>query len=258
MRRRHHYATTGNRAFLSVTVETPGDALVFTRDPAAGPTTSQPTRRLLMGDIARLGESEVELCVEVIGSAPIERLDLWDGLDHLETIRPYAAAELGARVRLLYEGAEYRGRARTTIWDGELSLEGNRIVRAEIINNWNLERGIERQSVDRVRWKAVTTGNYGGIDLWLAEAHAGRLCFTTTPVAGAIAIAEIGIDERVFPAGGLERAIKLHRLPTQLSRRHLALKRRLPLRGKGDTRLFVRVQQEDGHRIWSSPIYLSR
>ena len=258
MRRRHHYATTGNRAFLSVTVESSGDAEVFARDPAAGPTTSQPTRRLLMGDIGRIAESEVELCVEVIGSAPIERLDLWDGLDHLETIRPYAAAELGARVRLLYEGAEYRGRARTTVWDGELSLDGNGIVRAEIINNWNLERGIERQSADHVRWKAVTTGNYGGIDLWLAEAHAGRLSFTTAPVAGAIAIAEIGIDERVFPAGGLERAIKLHRLPTQLSRRHLALKRKLPLRRKGDTRLFVRVQQEDGHRIWSSPIYLSR
>ena len=26
----------------------------------------------------------------------------------------------------------------------------------------------------------------------------------------------------------------------------------------GDTRLYVRVQQEDGHRMWSSPIYLFR
>jgi hypothetical protein len=256
MRRRHHYATTGNRAYLSVVAETPGDAEVFARDPAAGPTSSQATRRLLMGDIARVRDKEVELSVEVIGSAPIERLDIWDGLDHLQTIRPYGAAELGARVRLLYEGAEYRGRARTTVWDGALSLDGNSIVAAEMINNWNLERGISSQSADRISWKAVTTGNYGGLDLWLAQPQAGRLAFTTAPISGEIAIAELGVDERVFPAGGLERAIKLQRLPARLSARRLSLKRKLAVRRGGDTRFFVRVQQEDGHRIWSSPIYL--
>jgi hypothetical protein len=30
------------------------------------------------------------------------------------------------------------------------------------------------------------------------------------------------------------------------------------VRAKGDTRLYVRVQQEDGHRMWSSPVYLFR
>jgi hypothetical protein len=47
-------------------------------------------------------------------------------------------------------------------------------------------------------------------------------------------------------------------LPVTLNRRHLLLQRRLPVRGNGDTRPFVRVQQEDGHRLWSSPIYLFR
>jgi Protein of unknown function (DUF3604) len=256
MRRRRHYATTGNRAYLSVVVETPEEAKVFARDPAAGPTSWEATRRLLMGDIAHVRGKEVELCVEVIGSAPLERLDIWDGLDHLETIRPYGEAALGARVRLLYEGAEYRGRARTTVWDGALSLDGNSIVRAEMLNHWNLERGIQSRSAERISWQAVTTGNYGGLDLWLAQPQAGRLSFTTAPIAGEIAIAELGLDERVFPAGGLERAIKLQRLPARLSARHLVVKRKLPVRTDGDTRLFVRVQQEDGHRIWSSPIYL--
>jgi hypothetical protein len=27
---------------------------------------------------------------------------------------------------------------------------------------------------------------------------------------------------------------------------------------QGDTRLFVRITQEDGHRAWSSPVYLFR
>lgn len=211
-----------------------------------------------MGDIARVRDGEVTLTVEVIGSAAIERLDLWNGLEHLETIRPYGEAELGARIRLIWQGAEYRGRARTTTWDGSLSIDGNAIVRAAVINNWNLERGIVSQGPDRLSWKAVTTGNYGGLDLWLEKPDAGRLRFRTAPVTGELAIAELGMAERVFAAGGLERAIKLHRLPVRLDRRHLMLQRKLPVRGNGDTRPFVRVQQEDGHRMWSSPIYLFR
>jgi Protein of unknown function (DUF3604) len=256
MRRRRHYATTGNRAFLSVLVKTPADAEVFDRDPAAGTTRSTPARRLLMGDIARVASDEVELAVEVIGSAPIERLDIWDGLDHLETIRPYGEAELGQRVRLLYEGAEYRGRARTTTWDGALRIEDNSILRAAVINNWNLERGIQSQDADGLTWKAVTTGNYGGIDLWLNAPLVGHLKFKTAPIAGEVAIAELGQTERIFAAGGLQRAVKLYRLPNVMTERRLLLERKLRLRPQGDTRLFVRVQQEDGHRMWSSPIYL--
>ena len=98
-----------------------------------------------MGDIARVADGEAELAIEVVGSAPIERLDIWDGLDLIETVRPYGAADLGARVRLVYEGAEYRGRARTTTWDGSLTVEGTKILRTAVINNWNLDRGIQAQ-----------------------------------------------------------------------------------------------------------------
>ena len=124
MRRRRHYATTGNRALLDVAVTTAAPAEVFLRDPAAGPATSEKAQRLLMGDIAKVTDGEVELAIEVIGSAPIERLDIYDGLDLIETVRPYGAGDLGRRVRLVYEGAEYRGRARTTTWDGSLEHRG--------------------------------------------------------------------------------------------------------------------------------------
>jgi len=258
MRRRRHYATTGNRACLSVSVRTLEDAELCERDPAAGATPSTPTRRLIMGDIARVKGAEVELTVEVIGSAPIERLDLWDGLEHLETIRPYAESELGARVRLVWEGAEYRGRARATTWDGSLSIEGNRICRTAVFNNWNLDRGMQSQSDEAISWTAVTTGNYGGIDLWLEAPLAGRLAFQTAPVSGEVMIGALAVAEHIFAAGGLQRAIKLQRLPVSLSQRRLLVQRRLPLRHVGDTRLYVRVQQEDGHRMWSSPIYLIR
>ena len=67
--------------------------------------------------------------VEVIGTAPIERLDVLHGTQLVKTVRPYSAADLGRRVRVLWQGAEYRGRGRETIWQGQLTLTGNRFSR---------------------------------------------------------------------------------------------------------------------------------
>jgi hypothetical protein len=257
MRRRRHYATTGNRAFVSVAAELATDATVFERDPVLGPSREERSRRLIMGDIARIADSEVRFVVDVAGSAPIERLDIFDGLALMETVRPYSAAQLGNRIRLTYGGAEYRGRARTTTWDGTLTIEGNRILRTAIINNWNLDRGIQEESANRVTWKAVTTGNYGAIDLWL-EGAAGTLAFKTAPISGQVPIGDLGVEPCTFEAGGLDRAIRLQRLPHSMTEHRLSLRRKLALRPSGDTRLYIRVQQDDGHRIWTSPIYLFR
>jgi hypothetical protein len=257
MRRRHHYATTGNRMFLSVSVHTPCDAALFLRDPAAfDGAETQSTRHLIIGDIGRIDADDVEIAVEVDASAPIERIDVFDGLELIETIRPYGERDLGARVRLIYEGAEYRGRARTTVWDGELTIEGNEIVRAEMFNNWNLDRGITRRTPASVTWKAVTTGNFGGIDLWLANGTDGSIAFETRHCSGCRAVDTLCLHDHVFSAGGLERAVKLSRLPEKMSTTHMRFSRRVPMQLTGDTRLFVRVTQEDGHRAWSSPIYL--
>ena len=197
------------------------------------------------------------LAAGVAGSAPIERLDLYDGLETLETIRPYEVKQLGRRVRLVYEGAEYRGRARTTIWDGSIEIAGNRILRAAVINNWNLDRGIQEQTESTVRFKAVTTGNYGAIDLWLAE-EGGTLRFKTVPVSGEVEVTSLGVEPRVFKAGGLDRAVSVQRLPETMTTSRLTLKRPIKLRREGDTRLYIRMQQEDGHRLWTSPVYLFR
>jgi hypothetical protein len=161
-------------------------------------------------------------------------------------------------VRLTYAGAEYRGRARTTVWDGSLTISGNAITDARMFNNWNIDRGIRGQTAEGLSWKAVTTGNYGGIDLWLKEAGAGKISFETKHCSGTRDIAALGVDADVFPAGGLEREVSLARLPEKMSEMRLRLSRRIAVPKGRDTRLFVRVTQEDGHRAWSSPIYLFR
>ncbi|MGD9803996.1 MAG: DUF3604 domain-containing protein [Hyphomicrobiaceae bacterium] len=258
MRRRHHYGTTGNRMILDVCA-TAEAAEIFVRDPSAHENAITARGDAIhMGDIARVDGETVELQVRVVGSAPIERVDIFDAERLIECVRPYAKADLGARVRLLYQGAEYRGRARTTNWDGELRVEGNEIVRAEMINNWNLDRGLQSRTATRLTWKAVTTGNYGAIDIWLRHGLQGDIDFETRHARGRRAICALGYERHIFSAGGLDRAVKLYRLPERMTETSMNIRRHVSLRGRGDTRIYVRVTQEDGHRAWSSPIYLFR
>jgi hypothetical protein len=38
----------------------------------------------------------------------------------------------------------------------------------------------------------------------------------------------------------------------------MVIERRIELQPDGDNPLYVRITQEDGHLVWSSPIYLYR
>lgn len=257
MRQRRHFGTTGQRMFLDVRARPADPAQRFLRDPAVfDAPQSERVRELLMGDIAQVIGDAVTLEIEAVGSAPIEKIEVFDGLQLISTHRPYTEEALGNRVRLTFSGAEYRGRARTTTWDGTLEVEGNSIEHAEMFNNWNLDRGIQNRSASALSWKAVSTGNYGGIDLRLASPGDGEIRISTGPTDVSIAICELGREETMVPAGGLARALTLQRLPDRLEQTRVKHTLQCPLNNDGDTRLYVRVQQVDGHRAWSSPIYL--
>src|SRR5690606_17653394 len=138
------------------------------------------------------------------------------------------------------------------------AVSGNAIAEARMINNWNLDRGIRGQTPEGLSWKAVTTGNYGGIDLWLKNGDVGAISFETKHCSGTRNIAELGVDADLFPGGGLHHDVTRERLPEKKATTHLRFSRRFPNPKGRDARLFVRVTQEDGHRAWSSPIYLFR
>ena len=239
IRQRHHYATTGARLILETAATVPKGAELFLRDPDVGPAESVAASRLIMGDIARVPGREVTFSVSVKGSAPIERLEIFDGPQQIETIRTYTPDNLGARLRVVYQGAEYRGRARTTTWDGNLKLTGNGITRYRMFNNWNLDRGFRLIDPQHAEWQAVTTGNFGGFDLWLEEADAGRIRIETPHVSEEIELTDIQSDENIYAAGGLERALRVFRLPDVLDRKRIDIRtssaypgdgRRAPLR----------------------------
>ncbi len=256
LRRRHHYGTTGCRMFMDVRARFDSNAECFDEDPNLGPSASRETDTAMMGDILRCGDQHVSLDIDITTSSPVERVDIRNGLETLETFRPFEDGELGRRIRVIWEGSEYRGRGRQTIWDGTAALTGNRFERSSAINHYNLDKIFERDGDQGLRWTALTTGGFGGFDAWLADEEAGTLRIDTPLVKCDIAIADIGREDTVFEAGGIQRRIRVFRMPDDNPHTRLKLTRRIALKPDGDNALYVRVTQEDGHLIWSSPIYL--
>ena len=258
LRRRHHYATTGCRMVLDVRAAFDSEAMLYADDPNLGAAQHTRGREAMMGDIVQSPDAAVEFTIEAQASAPIERVEIRNGLEVLETWRPYDEAALSRRVRVIWEGSEYRGRGRQTIWDGGCTLDGNSFERFVPINMWNLDRKIEQTGPGALSWTALTTGGFGGFDAWLTDPRAGTLRIDTPLVKCEIAVADIGREDMVFDAGGIRRRIRIFRLPDENPYREVKLSRRIALKPAGDNALYVCLTQEDGHLIWSSPIYVFR
>jgi hypothetical protein len=257
LRARRHYGTTGTRLYLDVKAQFDGIAERFETDPALGPTQSKSVRAATMGDIVRTTDSSVRLAVEVIGSAPIERVTIFNGKSPIAVHRNFDSSELGHRIRVLWEGAEYRGRAREVYWRGHCRLEGNRFTRTESFNLFNVDKPLRvAEDGTRVDFDSVTTGNFAGFDLWLDDREAGELIFASDVLDARVPIAEIGMEDKVVDAGGLGKRLRIFRLPDVNSSRQLSFTHHIELRRDRDNPIYVRVTQEDGHQAWSSPIYL--
>jgi hypothetical protein len=258
LRRRRHYGTTGTRLFMDLHATFPEPVIGFSDDPQLGSAQQHPVREAMMGDIIRPGPVPMQLDVEIIGTAPVERLDVLHGTQVAQTVRPYTVANLGRRVRVLWQGAEYRGRGRETHWRGRLTLTGNRIARFAAVNFLNPERQVrETNPGTALDWTSVTTGNLAGIDLWLDYARRGVLELETNIVSGRVDLAALVGDTITFEGGGLDRRLSVYRLPDADWSRRMACRHTVERTGAADLPVYVRVTQADGHQAWSSPIYLT-
>jgi hypothetical protein len=256
LRSRHHYGTTGTRIFIDLAGKFAADVTRFDDDPQLGPTRQHAVREALMGDIVRPGATRMRLEAEVIGTAPLERVDVLHGPTVVQTVRPFASADLGRRVRVMWQGAEYRGRGREVLWKGALTIDGNRIARFAPVNFLNPERKVVETSPQALAWTSVTTGNLAGIDLWLDEPRRGTLRVDTNVVSGTVDLAALDDDIVRFDGGGLGRAISVYRLPEADWSRRVAIAHEVTFAGGADLPVYIRVTQADGHQAWTSPIYL--
>jgi hypothetical protein len=255
LRQRKHYGTTGTRIFIELKGAFDREVTGFSDDPQLGPATELAVREAQWGDIVRPGGAAMKLSADVIGTAPIERVDVLHGTAVVHSVRPFRASDLGRRVRVLWQGAEYRGRGRETIWQGKLTVTGNRIARFAAVNFLNPERKIVATTPGTaLAWTSVTTGNLAGVDLWFDQAGTGTIKIETNVVSGAIDLVTLADNVMAFDGGGLGRRLSVYRLPEADWSRHVTLAFGDAQRQRG-LLVYIRVTQADG-KPPSSPIYL--
>jgi hypothetical protein len=216
----------------------------------------------MMGDIVRTDDDGVTFTIDVSAGAPIERIEIRNRMRVLETWRPYGNDELGRRLRIVWEGSEYRGRGRQSVWDGGAVLTGNAFESVRPINLWNIDKTIRQPAADSLTWQALTTGGFGGADVMLADPRAGTLRLDTKLVQAELNVADIGLEDIVLATGGgIKRQMRVFRLPDRNTTHSAKITRRIARNAAGkapEDALYACITLEDGHIVWSSPTYLLR
>jgi hypothetical protein len=260
---RHHYATTGGPSGrmlmdLSVTFDQP--ATLYHDDPALYKNSNGTAgTKAMMGDIVHLPSGDAQLSMSVTAASPIRRIDLYNGLDHMECHRPYTEEELGNRIGVIWGGAEYRGRFRSVPWDGTAHFDNAKITSTQAVNFFNRDKSLDLRDHSTLTWKSVTTGNFAGFIATLEDSEAGSIQINTPLITETLSLMDIGFEDSVLDASAtLPRGVSVFRLPNQNTHTTVNFERTLsPLDGR-DNPYFVRVTLEDGTQGWSSPVYVIR
>lgn len=238
LRQRRCYATTGERILLDFRTGTSR-----------------------MGDeVALPAHLLTPFEVHVEGTAPLECIDFFRGVELVQSVDCFALAGAPSnRLRIGWRGLSAPGnwqRARMS-WDGELRIQGARILDVEPWAFDTPDEGVRDHDAARVAWRSVTAGDWDGVVLALDAPDAAELTFVTPPMTLRTVLATAGAGGCRFEARNPERCVEIRRLPEPLPS--------CTFRGKfvdsnpvaGTHAYWVRVRQSDGAYAWSSPIFVS-
>ena len=237
LQQRHCYGTTGERILLEVRA---GEAR--------------------MGDAMQARADGTTLDVRVEGTAPLERIDVFRGTDRLHSVDLFdAAGAMSNRVRIAWRGSSAPGnwqRARMN-WDGELRIEGARILDAQ---GWAFDtpdEGVRDVDPRRVAWRSITAGDWDGIVLELDRPAEAEVTFVSAPMTlRARAIGPDSVRQR-FDAHHPERSVEFARLPVTMPSCSYAGRFHDVTPAGGEHAYWIRVFQSDGAQAWSSPIFVT-
>jgi hypothetical protein len=208
----------------------------------------------MMGDIVACPAKSVRFRGSVAASAGILSVELRRGSEVIETIRPHRELPMARRFRIEWSGAEYRGRARQTIWDGSLTIMGAHIVSARPINFLNPDRPLKQVSESKISWSSITTGNYAGVDL-VVSGDEGTIEIVTALGELTVDLSDVTHEPIVKAYGKLARELRISRQPDTHTVESIEFERSVNL-ADGDNPLWICASFADGHQAWSSPIYV--
>jgi hypothetical protein len=291
LKHRRHYATTGERIFLEVKGKLNQECKRYDKDPAVfnlNQIKIESCQNSIIGDIIEVPndrEVNLSLTVAVAGASPIERIEIFNGKRHLMIIRPYlyTPEELNTkplkislkdmkinperlkelpienypRIRVRWEGAEFRARKRNASWRGTAEFTQNQILSIRSFNFWNEDSPLQHKSNNILYWDTITSGNFQGFDIELLHPFKGKFLFQSSQINFELPIDKILIKDTIFDVGGVGKKVCISRYSQNNPHTSFTFQTNIPLTPTPtqDERIFIKVTLENGHQAWSSPMY---
>jgi len=114
-----------------------------------------------IGERYSTGDS-VEINVDVEGTAPLERIEVYRGLDLIHT-ETYGAAPTGSRVRVLWDGASKMSSYSGIVWDGYFEIADGAIGDVRTVRFDSPRSRFDRESQSRLELAGWACGYPSGI-----------------------------------------------------------------------------------------------
>jgi len=226
---RRVYGTTGARIPLSVDVAGAG-----------------------MGESVHV-DGTPDIGVEVHGTAPLQRVDLFRGAEREPVATEYFDRG-DDRLELTWTGAASKDRHKVEDWGGTVALDRGRVADVEEVGFDHPTAGVRRATNTSVRWEGSTAGNYQGLRLDIDAPADATLTVATDPVRRQFRVGDLD-GRRVVEAGFLDRRLELR--PVSASETLDATLSFEDDAGAGTHPYYVRVRQVDGEMAWSSPVFVT-
>ena len=218
-----------------------------------------------MGDEIAVDEATITAGYSLYGSAGWERLSVHDTRGQIFERDLHVETGLSPTlVRVRWGGARHRNRYRWATWTGSLSVSGTSLTMHRSWSQTHPEQRISRDG-DTVSWQTTTYGDEIGVVLDLQDLASAVLDIDnvvveddlrqTLRVHGCDLIADGGLE---IELGGLDLRLCVERIadPAQLPTVVVGeVNAALP---EGESALYVRARQWDGHQVWTSPLFITR
>ena len=235
IRKRHCYASTFDRIYLETRI---GD--------------------LFMGDEGTAPGTPV-MEIKAAGNYPVESFEIydWDRKIYSEE----CLKKEKRRIRIRWSGVVYRGRGKSSKWDGMIYIRDGKIVSAEKYAFDRIDQGIVIKSDKYVKFTSSTSGDYDGLILELETTPDTVIEFSSKAGSAEASYSMIMSEGFEKEMGGLnlklEMAPAYEEIPEEEYPQHSRLDARKELPASpGEHAFWVKVLQSNGNAAWSSPIFV--
>ena len=249
LKKRKHYATTGNRPFQNIYIKNIKNNFKLFNDLSNKYFVSN--KPLIIGDIAQTKIKNCEIFFELKSADEIEKIEFFNKNKIIFTNNFLNKKD--KVLKIIWSGAEYKGRGREVHWKGNLKIKDNQFSNLKSINFYNHNKKIILNNKKNIEWESTTTGGFSGFELNLKNNN-GSIYLKIFGKEYKIEIKNLIKKNFIKKFFGLDKFIKIYLVSNNRPTYQFKINKKISLNQSNG--LYIKSTFRYGHTSWTSPIYI--